>query len=435
MPAFTSAVDIANRGLQHCGATRMDASLGFNEGGVNAAESSFAYDKLREAELRSNLWTFAIKKVALRAVDTNSMLLQPALWSSTVTYFRGSIVQDENENYWISKIPANLNNDPLLTDFWEPYFGSVTVPLWDSTGNTAYFAGEVVYTTPGDGTSRTYLSLVDGNADNPATATTWSATVTYGKDDVVTRSSVAYKSLIDNNLNQDPASAPALFNISTTYAAGNKVGGSDGLIYTSIGSGNIGHDPTLDGDVHWSTAGVLNPWTTVIGGGTGSVKWLEIGGAEFPSGVSIVEYRPTYPIGSGPISQSVTRNVFHLPNSFLRPAPQMPKTATPYLGGPSGNVYKDWTYENEFIVTFDGGPIVYRFVADVTSVRKMDAMFCEGLAARIGFEICEKVTQSSAKKQVIAKTYNEWIGRAKLVDAIEQDYTDQPDDDFISVRY
>lgn len=413
----------------------MDPTLGFGEGTVNSSQVSACYDKLREAELQDNLWAFAIKKVALRPISTNTMLLRPALWSQTITYFYGSIVQDENENYWISKIPANLANDPLLTDFWLPYFGPLAIPMWDTTGTTAYFSGEVVYTTAGDGTYRAYLSLVDGNSDNPATATTWSATVTYRKDDVVTFSSVAYKSLIDVNLNNEPDLAPALWAVGTTYAIGNKVGGSDGNIYQSVGSGNVGHDPTTDAGVHWTNTGVLNPWTTVIGGGTGSVQWLEIGGAEFSSGVALTPYRPSYPIGSGPVSQSQTRNVFHLPNSFLRPAPQMPKTGTPYLGGPSGNVFKDWTYENEFLVTFDGGPIVYRFVADVTDVRRMHAMFCEGLAARIGLEICETITQSTAKVQTIAQEYSRWIGRAKLADAIEQGYVDQPDDDFVSVRY
>src|SRR5262249_289229 len=154
----------------------------------------------------------------------------------------------------------------------------------------------VVYTTAGDGTDRVYYSLVDGNTDNPATATTWDSTVTYNKDDVVTRTSVAYKSLINLNLNQDPASAPALWAVGTTYAIGNKVGGRDGIIYQSVTNGNIGHDPTLDNGTNWTNTGVLNPWTTVIGGGTGSVKWLEIGGAEFPSGVALAAYRPLYPI-------------------------------------------------------------------------------------------------------------------------------------------
>jgi hypothetical protein len=54
-------------------------------------------------------------------------------------------------------------------------------------------------------------SLQDGNTDNPATATAWAATATYHKNQTVTRSAVAYQSLIDLNINQDPASAPALW--------------------------------------------------------------------------------------------------------------------------------------------------------------------------------------------------------------------------------
>lgn len=433
MAAFTTDLDIRNRALQHCGARRIASA---NEVSKNNSETGFCYDKLREAELRSNLWRFAIKKAALRAIDTNTMLLQPALWSASATYFRGCIVQDQSGNYWRSTIPANTNNDPLLTTYWEPYFGSVTVPLWDSTGGTSYFSGEIVYTTPGDGTAKVYLSLVDGNSDDPATATSWDATVTYNQDDVITYSSVAYKSLINNNLNQTPTSSPAAWSSATTYSAGNAVRGSDGIKYTSVGGGNLNHDPTLDvSGTYWTNTGILVPWTTTIGGGTGSVQWLEIGGSDFPSGVSVVPFEPLYPAGTGPVSQSQTRNVFHLPNSFIRPAPQMPKTATPFLGGPSGNVFSDWTYENEFIVTFDGTPIVYRFVADVTDVRKMDAMFCEGLAARVALEVCEPLTQSTAKVQSIAQQYSKWIRDAKLIDAIEQDYTDPPDDDFVSVRY
>ncbi len=157
MPAFNSSLDIGNRGLQHCGAKRISS---FSEISVAASEVSFAYDKLREAELQSNLWTFATKKAALRAIDINTMLLTPALWSASTTYYRGSIVSDENNNFWVSRIPSNLNNDPLLTNFWEPYFGPRAVPIYDYTGKTSYFAGELVYTTPGDGTYRVFVSLI-----------------------------------------------------------------------------------------------------------------------------------------------------------------------------------------------------------------------------------------------------------------------------------
>ncbi len=429
MTAFQTPADIGNRALQHCGAGRMDAVLGFNDGSRNAAEVSFCYDKLRRAELRRNLWTRAIRRTTLRAIDANTMLLSPALWVSTTTYFDNSIVADQSGNLWISNIPNNLGNDPLLTAFWEPYFGPLTVSLYDST--TTYFSDELVYTTAGDGKYRVYRSLQDSNADNPATATAYDATVTYFKNQVVTYLAVAYMSLIDLNKANTPNLAPALWNVLTTYAAGNQVGGSDGTIYTSVGSGNIGNDPTTTSGF-WTNTGVLNPWTTVFIGGTGSVKWLEIAGAEFPSGVGLITQGIVYPIGSG---QSTGRNAFKLPAGYLCPAPQNPKATTTALGGPSGFTYNDWNLENGYIVTAETGPLSFRFGADLTDVRKMDDMFCEALGARIGLEICDTITQSNAQFQTLASVYKKFRDEAVAVNAIEKGYDTAPDDDYLTVRY
>src|SRR5260221_165945 len=299
MPALQRPADIGNRALQHCGASRMDATLGFNDGSRGASEISSCYDKLREAELKRNVWTFATRRTILRAIDANTMLLSPALWVSTTTYFRGSIVADQSSNLWISRIPSNLNNDPLLTTFWEPYFGPLAVPLYDASGTTAYFAGEVIYTTPGDGTSRIYLSLQNANSDVPGTATAYDATVTFFKNQVVTYLAVAYMSLIDLNKANTPNLAPAPWNAGTTYATGNQVGGSDGVIYTSVGNGNIGNDPTLTSPASWTNTGVLNPWTTVFVGGAGSDKWLEIGGKGIPPRVGPTPPKTAFPPGSG----------------------------------------------------------------------------------------------------------------------------------------
>ena len=75
------------------------------------------------------------------------------------------------------------------------------------------------------------------------------------------------------------------------------------------------------------------------------------------------------------------------------------------------------------------------FVADVTDVRLMDAMFCEGLGARIGLEVCEPLTQSTAKKTTISQIYQKFMGEARTVNAIEQGAVDPPEDDFITVRF
>jgi hypothetical protein len=434
MTAYKTPVDVGNRALQYLGASRMDQVLGFNEPSKNASEISACYDDLRVAELSERFWTFAIKWAILRAIDTNTMRLAPALWSPVTTYFAGCIVTDAGGDMWMSIIPSNLNNDPLLTLVWEPYFGPVGVPLYDATGTTAYSTGELVYTTPGDGTNRVYLSLQSGNSDNPATATAWDATSTFFKNQVVTFSSIAYMSLIDLNVNNEPDLAPALWAVGTTYAAAAKVGGSDGMIYQSVGSGNVGNDPTIDGGIHWTNTGVLNPWTTAFVAGSGSDKWLQIGGKEFPAGVTLAKLNIMYPLGTGPSTQLGTKNAFLLPASYLRKAPQNPKQGLNPLGGPSGSGYSDWLIENGFLVSAQTGPIPLRFVANFTDVSRMKVPFCEGLALRIAIAVCDPITQDKGQLELVAKLFAKWEGTAKIIDGIENEYIDAPEDELISVR-
>lgn len=384
MAEYRTDVDIANRALQHCGALRIGAS-GFSENSKNASETAFCYPKVREAELRRNVWTFACRRAMLRAIDDDTMLLDATLWSSTTTYFVGSIAADQYGNLWISTIPDNLNNDPLVTtSYWEPYFGPLSVSLYSST--TSYYAGELVYTAAGDGTNRVYLSLQSSNSDVPGTATDYDATVTYSKNEVVTSAGIPYMSLVDLNTGNTPASSPT-------------------------------------------------QWTTTFVGGAGSIKWLQIGGSEFPMGVGLKTLNIVYPLGVGPSTQTITRNMFKLPAGFLREASQNPKGGqTAYLGGPLGIQYNDWVLENGFLLTSDTGPLPYRFVANITDVARMDPMFCEGIAARVALEVCEPLTQSSSKLGTIAKIYDEWMSAARAVNAIEQGTEQPPDDDFVTCR-
>jgi len=379
---FRTAVDIANRALQHVGASMLDPLQGFTEASKNAREVSFVYDKVRRAELRRNIWRFTIRNAVLRPVDVSTLLLTPALWQSTTTYFVGSIVSDETGMPWISLIQNNLNNQPETSYAWAQYFGPMTVNLW--TAATAYFTGELVYTAAGDGTNRVYISRQSDNADNPATATQWSATETYFKNDVVTRLSVAYMSLIDLNINQTPPGAA---------------------------------------------------WTTTFVGGTGSIKWLQIGGAEFPAGATVTPFNVVFPIGSGPSAQTSTRNAFRLPGNYLRNAPQDPKSGSSnFLGAPTGLTYPDWDFQGNYFVSREADPIVFRFVADMVDVREFDDLFCEGLAARMALEVCEPITQSSEKLKTIASIYTQHMNDARTVNGIETGSVEPPMDDYIACR-
>src|SRR5580765_3122767 len=147
--SFLTPIDISNRALQHVGAARISQTLGFAEDSKNASECGFCYDKLRQAELRRNVWQFAIKHAVLRAIDSTTMLLVPSLWSSFPTYFVGSIVADQTGQLWESVYPNNLNNQPENTPAWREYFGPLTVSLYSTTPvPQSYFNGELVYTAP-----------------------------------------------------------------------------------------------------------------------------------------------------------------------------------------------------------------------------------------------------------------------------------------------
>jgi len=552
MTEFLQPADIGNRALQHCGAEMMDPTLGFTENSRNARQVSFVYGKLRRAELRRNVWRFATRKAVIRPVDQNTLLLSPSLWVSSTVYFVGSLVIDATSTIWQSRTPNNTGNDPQNSPFaWEPYFGPLTAMLYDSS--QSYFAGEVVYMAPGDGTSNIYVSLVEGNTLDPSLPNQWSISTVYFKNQVVQAfpawsslttytqgqtvsftdgniytsvqngnlnhapnvsptfwalvpiitlasltvpanssvspipsfaspvgewsqittyqtgnvvmfngteyvsiannntgnfpnavgstfwvamtGSVLYMSLIDLNLGNNPANAPALWSSGTTYAINNLVGGSDGIIYKSLANGNLGHDPTTDGGVRWGNTGTLNPWTTVFTLGGGNQQWRQIGGAAFPSGVGLAELNIVYPLNSGPVTQDRTRNVFRLPAGFLRQAPRDPKQgSTSKLGAPSALPYEDWNFEGNYIVSWDAIPIILRFVADVTNVADMDDMFCEGLGCRIAIEVMPILTQSTTKVEQIFKLYKDTMGEARTVNGIETGATEPPEDDFVTCR-
>lgn len=547
---FNSSLDIANRACQHCGVPRIDATLGFTEISQQSGEINFVYGKLKRAELRRNVWRFATRRAALRAIDTNTLVVSPALWLIGTTYFQGSIVADSTGFVWISKIANNVGFTPGTSYNWEPYFGPMTVSQYDST--LGYFAGELVYTAPGDGTNNVYLSLVSGNELDPSLPNQWSSATVYSQNQVVQQfpawavgttyaqggtvtytdgntyasvtagnvgnvpstsganwalvpvlilasqavpavttntppttspiiewasttvyssgafvmfDAVAYLSIINNNtgntpnaagstswvaltggvlymslinlnINNSPANAPALWSSGTTYAINNLVGGSDGNIYKSVGNGNINHNPVGDLGVHWTNTGVLNPWTTVFTQGGGNQQWLQIGGAAFPNGVALTKLDIVYPLGSGPCSDTQTANVFRLPAGYLRVAPQDPKAGTTsWLGVPGNITANDWTYEGNYIVSWQSGVIVYRFVADVVDVTTFDDMFCEGLAARIGLEVCETLTQSTSKIQTIASQYKQFMSEARTINGIEVGPVYPPLEDLIACRF
>ncbi len=467
---FASPIDIANRALQQCGVSRI---ADFTEDSLQASETSFCYDKLRRAELRRNVWRFAIRNAALRPIDATTMLLAPTLWASTTTYGFGALVTDSDGVLWQSAAQDNLNNAPGNSATWEVYCGPMSVSPYDTTGKTGYFSGELVYETPGDGTYTTYLSLQNGNTQDPRAPSGWISTVVYKNDDVVIYYAawavgttyaagktirdvdIYYVSLVAGNLGNTPASspvqwaaisttlAPAYYDSTVAYTIGQFVTYS-GLLYVCVlaSTGNLPTNATywaaqevgtyyaslLNFNLNNNPASSPTLWTATNPFGKANRQWLQLA-------VTITNLQIIYPMGTGPLNQSFTKNIYRLPANFLRRAPQDPKAGSVSpLGAPSGLPYDDWTLQGQYFVTRESYPIALRFVADVTDVTTFDDMFCEGLAARIAAEVVERLTQSTAKRAGIMAAYRLTMGEARIVNGIETGATEPPEDDYITCR-
>jgi hypothetical protein len=439
------SLDIANRALFHLGVQPLQS---VTENSQRNATITFLYDKVRRAELRRNCWRFSTKRVALRPLTTTTQMVVPALYDATITYMPGSFVADANGQAWISTQSENLGNTPGATGVWEQYFGPMTADLWQSpntsatTGGTlpslasptAYFAGELAY-MPGttQGTFVLYASRVNSNADTPNVPYVWNATTQYGLDDIVADgNSNLWRSNIAINLNNPPITVPGTYLPSHTYAQNNTVVGPDGLIYNSLHANNVGNNPALDSGVNWASTNVPAAWLSANNEWGKALQpadsWLPIFG-----GLKNLTF--VYPIGTGPLQQTLTKNAYRLPGAFLRRAPDDPKAGSQsFLGAPSGNQYDDWNLEGNFIVTQEGLPIILRFVADVAKVSDFDDLFCEGLACRLAMDACETITQSTEKLRNISSLYKTYMGEAREVNSIETGATEPPIDDYISCR-
>lgn len=421
---FLDSLDIANRVCQIVG---VDQIFSVTEDSNRAVKIAAAYDKLRRAEMQRNVWRFAVRKAALRAIDSDTLLVSPSAWSASKTYALGEFATDTNGQIWQSATAGNINNSPGGNNTaWEMYYGPLTVDEWDST--ISYYSGELVYVITAGAPSgyQVYMSLLNGNSDTPGTVTAWSALTQYNQDQIVSYSGSQWRSLLPVNLNNTPASGPLAWASGTTYSASQQVTGSDNYIYTATGS-TTGNDPTTDGGVHWTNTNTLNAWTQVTGY-VSSVNWR-------PVTCALRNVTLNWPIGSGPRSQASTRNVFRLPAGYLRRAPQFEKVPTSALGGPNGIPLDDWEMDGSYIVTQETGPVILRFVADIMKVSLMDDMFCEGLAYRIATAVAPELAQSEAKLQSIASAYKQFQGEARLVNGIEEGYEDPPDDEYVTVRY
>lgn len=427
---FQTETYIVNRALQKVGAQRIATGAFRTEQSKAADECRACYDGLRRAELRRNVWRFSIRTLAIRALNLVSQNVTFLAWAVGTTYKQNDVILGSDGQLYISLVGSNIGNDPTATNgFWVLYFGSLQANQYINTFSAAQIYAVNQYALGSNGT--------------------------------------VYVSLVGNNLGNDPTVAPAVWSSLTTYASGNFVTGSDGNVYQSVAGTNLNHNPVGDGGVHWTllvantdgalgwdvatnvnannsyfagemvyTLGSSTVYLSLVSGNqtnpltdtTGS--WLTFTSTPTLSAINFI-----YPVGSGPDTENFSRNVYMFPSGYLREAPQDPKASVgAFLGGPTGLLYDDWNFENQCFTSFDPGPVLFRFAADISDPTQFDPLFAEGFACRLGMEVCEPLTQSVEKINTIGAEYKKFMSEARVVNGIETGPTDPPLDDYIAVR-
>lgn len=277
------------------------------------------------------------------------------------------------------------------------------------------------------GTRKTPLRPVTFTSGVPTTGIitplTWLVGTTYAAGAIVADPTITgfyWRSQAGTNLAHTPntdtgawwvayfgGTTTSVWSASVTYVRGDIVNKSSTVAYVSLQNSNLNHDPA-SGSPYWLSLGALT---------NGTLNILD----------------PVDLAGDG---TATARSIYVLPTGFLRLAMQDPKAAsTPNLNTSGGIQYNDWEYNGNFFTSAaTTGLQIFRFVADITDVPSMDSLFCEGLAARLAYELCETLTQSPEKKKAVAAEYAQFIGDARLINAIEIGTTEPTEEEYLGAR-
>ncbi len=247
---------------------------------------------------------------------------------------------------------------------------------------------------------------------------------------------------------------PLTWLVGTTYAAMAIVQDASGALWQSLVAANVGNTPgepsafwtayhgpiAADvwatgttyyiGDIVYKTAGntiyISTTNSQSANDPASGAPWLSLGAATTQT---LTQFNL---LGFGQRTADTAKTIYRLPYGFLRMASQdLKSAASPMLATSGGIRYTDWELQGNYLFsTTSTSPILFRCVMDFANVPEFDDLFCEGLAARMGMDLCEPLTQSDAKVKTIAEKYSRYISEARKVNAIELGSTEDEEMDY-----
>jgi hypothetical protein len=94
----------------------------------------------------------------------------------------------------------------------------------------------------------------------------------------------------------------------------------------------------------------------------------------------------------------------------------------------------DWQVEGRKILTNDGATLYLRYICDVENPALWDASFYNVCAMGLAVDICERLTQSNGKKQMLMQEYDAAVKLARRIDAFESGPEDAAEEGWLIAR-
>lgn len=94
----------------------------------------------------------------------------------------------------------------------------------------------------------------------------------------------------------------------------------------------------------------------------------------------------------------------------------------------------DWSIEGRKLLTSLDTAVNIRYIADIEDVTQWSSSFYDTLALALAIDICEALTNSSGKKQLLMDEYREAVQESAKVNSFEKLPADPPDDSLWTVR-
>lgn len=125
---------------------------------------------------------------------------------------------------------------------------------------------------------------------------------------------------------------------------------------------------------------------------------------------------------------------YQLPTDYLRMMQVGEYIVVPSLSDYTSQDASPYAIEGQTICTDFTAPLSIRYVGDITDSSLFDDLFVEAFAAKIAYECCEQITQSTGKRQVCSQDYAAAINQAARVGAIEKPPAPILDDSWVIAR-